>query len=346
MIRFHLWQQRKGRIVLFSMLFWSIYAGYYYIVNRMATPHISPDELFYVIPLFAGIATGTYLILCRWLRPGYWWAALLYLLLFYILVIAFTYGLLHVLAMKGHPTARLMLPSSWVEGRFISNMLGLIGRYSMFGIVGFVLRQMIRYARAKQAEAKARRSYEYVMLAGQVSPHFMANLFYDWTSELRQEQTGLRQKVHQAYGLMVYYMDALQTGRRRIPLTREVEQLQQFIALCGKKDLPAYIKLDITGDLTGYTVPPVTLLTLLENAVKYGRTDLPDQPIRIQVSLQDKVLRVHCDNLIRPHSETKSHGMGLANLRRRLELEFSDRFQLIGSAKGARYYATLIIDYD
>lgn len=346
MIRFHLWLQRKGRIVLFSILFWFFYAVYYFIVNRMAAAHISPDELLYVIPLFAGIATGTYLILCRWLRPGHWWAALLIMLFFYSGVIAFTYGLLHVLAMQGHPTAQVMLPKSWIDGRFISNMLGLIGRYSMFGVVGFVLKQMIAHARAKQVEAKARRSYEYVMLAGQVSPHFMANLFYHWTTELHQEQTGLRQKVHQAYELMVYYMEALQTGRRRILLTREIEQLQQYIALCSKKDLPAYIKLDITGDLTGYTVPPVTLLTLMENAVKYGRTDLPDQPIRMQVSLQDKVLHIQCDNLIRPNAETKSHGMGLANLRRRLELEFSDRFRLSSSAKGTRYTAKLIIAYE
>src|SRR5690606_32539479 len=124
--------QRKGRIVLFSILFWFFYAVYYFIVNRMAAAHISPDELLYVIPLFAGIATGTYLILCRWLRPGHWWAALLIMLFFYSGVIAFTYGLLHVLAMQGHPTAQVMLPKSWIDGRFISNMLGLIGRYSMF----------------------------------------------------------------------------------------------------------------------------------------------------------------------------------------------------------------------
>lgn len=311
----------------------------------MAAFDITADELLYSIPIFAAIATGTYLILNRWFSRSTWWLALLFLALFYVGIIAMTYGLLHFLAHKGHPTAQIMAPSSWTDRHFIPNMLAVIGRYSMFGMLGFVSRLMITHARAKKAETRARLTYEYSMLTGQVSPHFMANLFYSWTSELKQEHSSLLQKIHQAYDLMIYYMDALQSGRRRIPLAREIEQLHHYIALSGKKDKPAHIQLEVQGDLRGYALPPVTLLTMLENAVKHGRTDLPDHPIRMQVTMEGRVLRVVCINRVNSSADIRSHGSGLANLRRRLELEFKSGFLLTTEDLGDDFCAELTIEF-
>src|SRR3546814_14120800 len=76
------------------------------------------------------------------------------------------------------------------DGAFLANLVTIISNYSLFGIAAFFVNSSVKNARAKQTEAGARlveaerrlqaarekNRCGFFLLAGQVAPHFIANL--------------------------------------------------------------------------------------------------------------------------------------------------------------------------
>src|SRR5690606_27971485 len=91
---------------------------------------------------------------------------------------------------------------------------------------------------------------------------------------------------------------------------------------------PVYINITKKGNLFGYAIPPTSLLTLVENAFKHG--DLQDQQfsLEIEVGITDNQLSMRVSNRKRGEAALASHGYGLRNLRRRLEIVYGDRAAL------------------
>ena len=92
-------------------------------------------------------------------------------------------------------------------------------------------------------------------------------------------------------------------------------------------------------------VSPLLLITLLENAFKHGAERLlTDAFIDIQLSATTDRIDFRIRNNFDPNEIDRSEGIGLANLRRRLELVYPDQHQLNISQDNNICEATLIIE--
>src|SRR5690606_32295814 len=192
---------------------------------------------------------------------------------------------------------------------------------------------------------REKRRYEFLMLAAQVSPHFMANLLNEWRAQLGSTHRRIADAMERTYNLVVYYMAAHSPSKRRVPITTEIAQLEAYSELANRHSNQKYMLLHYEGEFEGYTLSPTTLLTFFENATKDGRSDLPEYPVRMELAMADRKLACTCRNRIKEHSDRHSHGVGLANLRRRLELEYGPRFRLESKQNGSEFIVQLIIHY-
>ena len=116
----------------------------------------------------------------------------------------------------------------------------------------------------------------------------------------------------------------------KIPLTKEINLIQSYVTL---EKLRYGDRLDmsvtITGDVAKYQIAPFLLLPFVENAFKHGTSKQLDQTwISLNLSMADSVMYFKLVNSVEPEKgekQTKIGGLGLLNVKKRLELLYKDR---------------------
>ncbi len=92
----------------------------------------------------------------------------------------------------------------------------------------------------------------------------------------------------------------------------------------------AQIDFKIEGNSQSLKIAPLLLISIIENAFKYGISPEDDSPIKIHLSIQEQHLTLLVENKIHPNILPKeSTGLGLQNTQQRLELNYPNKNCLI-----------------
>ena len=116
--------------------------------------------------------------------------------------------------------------------------------------------------------------------------------------------------------------------RDLVTLTDEAEYIRQYVHLqslrLGKKT-----RVNLHTDVTGSPalIPPMLLITFVENCFKHGVSSDVESEIVISLTQSDGELRLHTSNRIFPAERIGEH-TGIANCRKRLELLYPARHSL------------------
>ncbi|MNJ94029.1 Sensor histidine kinase YpdA [compost metagenome] len=169
---------------------------------------------------------------------------------------------------------------------------------------------------------------ELEFLSSQISPHFMFNLLNTLVSMARKKSELLEPSLIRLSQLMRYML--YDNNAPQINLANEVEYLKNYINLQLLRfgdDIK--INLYLSGDFERYTIAPMLLIPFVENAFKHGIGTLEDPIIDVLLSIPDDKdeLYLVVVNGIAPQgisAQESSSGIGLANVRRRLELIYPD----------------------
>lgn len=170
---------------------------------------------------------------------------------------------------------------------------------------------------------------ELEFLSSQISPHFMFNLLNTLVSMARKKSDLLETSLIRLSHLMRYML--YDNNTPQIGLASEVEYLRNYISLqLLRFGDDVKINLSISGAFDRYTIAPMLLIPFVENAFKHGIGTLEDPVIEVMLYLPegDDTLRLMVMNGIAPKgvsAQEGSSGIGLANVRRRLELLYSNR---------------------
>ena len=118
-------------------------------------------------------------------------------------------------------------------------------------------------------------------------------------------------------------------NRDFIPLGEEVEYIDQYIALQTLRlNGFAEVRFDRTVEHDAMSVPPMLLITFVENAFKYGISSNEPCFVRIRLRQQGSTLRFEVENSVFGRESQNSKRMGIANCRKRLALLYPDRHRL------------------
>ncbi|OCX50790.1 hypothetical protein BEL04_18840 [Mucilaginibacter sp. PPCGB 2223] len=184
-------------------------------------------------------------------------------------------------------------------------------------------------------------------LRSQVSPHFLFNVLNSMIALVRRKSDQLEPIIMQLSRLMRYML--YETDDQPVPLEKEVAYLKSYIELqsfrFGKNILVETKFPNLEG--IGYSIAPMLLIPFVENAFKHG-TGITERPV-IVITLEIMGPKRICFRVVNEISDMElpkdeQPGIGLTNVRRRLELLYPNRHSLYISKGEHAFVAELTID--
>ena len=188
----------------------------------------------------------------------------------------------------------------------------------------------VQFERERKEYENERLKSELSLLRSQVSPHFMFNVLNSLASLARKRSEQLESFIIQLSHLMRYML--YESGEKRVTLEREVEYLKSYIDL-QKLRFGNDVVIEFQTQVTRMDLPiePMLLIPFVENAFKHGIGLISDPTIRINLTLDDHQLQFSVYNKFnKTLTETKDvgSGIGIQNVRRRLDLLYRDLYTL------------------
>lgn len=184
-----------------------------------------------------------------------------------------------------------------------------------------IIDQQQREYRARAREAELQR------LKGQLNPHFLFNTLNGIYALIEIAPERAQKAIHKLSRMLRY---VLYENPSAVTLGSELEFVDNYVELM-KLRLPKSIGVEANvdgGDCVNNMVCPMLFINLIENAFKHGTKSETPGPIRIDICVEEKVLKCRISNCYDPKASSSSGGIGLVNLRRRLELQYANRFSL------------------
>jgi two-component system LytT family sensor kinase len=183
-----------------------------------------------------------------------------------------------------------------------------------------------------QKENQARQlEMELELLRSQISPHFLFNTLTSLVFLSRKKSDHLEASLLRLSGLMRYM---LYGSGKKMSLSQEVEYVESYIALQKLRfgnEVKTEFKILMSPDETN-SIEPMLLIPFVENAFKHG-TGYIDQPtIDISLTHKENLLIFEVTNKFDLEGNTsryESSGIGLSNVRARLELLYPGRHDLL-----------------
>jgi sensor histidine kinase YesM len=157
------------------------------------------------------------------------------------------------------------------------------------------------------------------LLQAQVEPHFLFNALANVRRLLRTDATAARTLLAD---LLRYLQEALPALRdEHTTLGREAELVRAFLAIHQvRMGARLHTRIDVPAALAGHSVPPMILLTLVENALKHGLQPLVEGgQIHLTATAANGLLTLTVADTGQGMGSGSGGGTGLANVRARLK---------------------------
>jgi len=217
----------------------------------------------------------------------------------------------------------------------------------IIGIYAVLIRYMIKSFESQKLRDELinqRQASELALLRSQVNPHFLFNTLNNIYSLVYKKSDEAPAAVMKLSSIMRYMFYDATTDK--VPLEKEIEYLKSFIELQKLRiKNPDFVSLHIEGNAEGHSIAPMVLISFVENAFKHGsRKQQPGIIVRLS-ALTDRI-NFEVINYLKKttlsHNEHES-GIGLTNIRRRLELMYPDKHNLLISVDAETFRINLVI---
>ena len=207
-----------------------------------------------------------------------------------------------------------------------------------FSIDWYEQRKLLQDMRVEKLQAEVN------YLRSQVNPHFLFNALNNLYALTLQKSDQAPDVVLKLSAMMEYML--YESDEARVPLEKEIGYLENYLELEKlRHGDQADIKMQVTGTVDSCSVPPFLLLPLVENAFKHGISKAIHNAflhIRIRVGPGIEVEVVN--NKMSAKQESAAGGIGLVNLRNRLELLYPGEYELQTNERPDEYRVFLKIN--
>ncbi len=193
-------------------------------------------------------------------------------------------------------------------------------------------------------------STELRFLKSQINPHFLFNTLNNLFSLAQREGKGnLADKIAKLSGMMRYMI--YESNTDRVPLANEISYLEDCIALHQMRyagnEAEVTLKYPEPATVAVVQVAPMLFIPFLENAFKHGVAIGRHSSIALSISVNLRKLVFTCENVdyssVKKLDEEKG-GIGLENVKRRLELVYPGRHELRACHEDGKFIVNLQID--
>lgn len=273
----------------------------------------------YVLLIYLNI---NYLI-PEYLNEGKFWKYL-GLVILGILLIAPIRIFMQILVLREFPQAMNSYQSGW-SLLLLSDFLVLMSS-TMYSVIS----DWLKKSREIEDLEKTRIQSEIKFLKSQINPHFLFNTLNSLYALSLKKQETTPDMILRLSDIMRYIL--YECNDETVNLKKEVDYLINYIELEKlRHGSRLQLKVDTSGDLEEFLIVPMILNPFLENSFKHGIAESLNEPyLSMEIAVTPTGdLRFYIENSFETKkTATKSAGIGIENVKRRLQLLYPDKHQL------------------
>jgi len=209
-------------------------------------------------------------------------------------------------------------------------------------IAGAAIKLMFDYGKLQRRMAEIAREKaeaELNFLKSQINPHFLFNSLNAVYFLIHKDNADARQALHRFSDMLRYQLYELKGDR--VPIEKEIGFIKDYIYLQQlRKDEKYEVSFACGEEVKDFSIEPLLLIPFVENAFKHisNHTDRVNK-VDIQLSRSNGVFLFKVENTKEPVPDhtNKNGGIGMANVKRRLELLYPGKHELAIREQPDRY---------
>jgi len=345
-------------VVVQHVIAWVIYIVYSYLTNLIA----NPDEHFLDI-VFANLLSiwtfyaGYFSLQIAFFRKQPLKAILVWLaglVVLFGLRYIYAFVLLDLIGLKPYTTDKVRI--------VIRDSIILYMRFFLYSIGFYYARKAVlkeRQLRIAEEEKyhlqeeklrleKVNLQGEYAFLRSQINPHFLQNTLNFFYSKSMNVSKQLSDGILLLAEIMRYALATDETGDGKVLLSKEIEHLKNIIKINQLRFSGSlYINFSIEGKMDGIKIIPFVLISLAENTFKHGELMDEESPVTIELKIDNdrECLVFYTCNKKTTGPKELSSGIGLVNIRKRLEWMYGNNFTFSTTEEQDIYKTRLELKY-
>lgn len=213
----------------------------------------------------------------------------------------------------------------------------IIETFGVYSVVAIVVvlhvgKQWYSSQQEKQQLKNDKLEAELKLLKAQIHPHFLFNTLNNLYSLTVIRSEKAPEIVHKLSELLSYMLH--DSNKTIVPLQKEIDYIENYITLEKiRYEDRLDVSLNVFNAISHIQIAPLLILPFVENSFKHGfSNDIGKVWVNIDILISDNQLIIKVEN---SKSQTPSAyttkalgGIGLVNVRKRLELIYKDRYEL------------------
>ncbi len=168
----------------------------------------------------------------------------------------------------------------------------------------------------------------------QINPHFLMNTLNNIHALVDIDPEQAKETIVELSKIMRFVL--YEGSKQKVPLRQELMFLENYIELMKMRFTDQVtITVNMPDMIPDREIPPLLLITFVENAFKHGVSYQQQSFVAIDISItegDDSFLHFKCMNSKKAKADGTAspaeHGVGLQNARRRMDLLYGDRYTL------------------
>ena len=212
-----------------------------------------------------------------------------------------------------------------IQPEVMKQVIGLLVMLANLGVKAFFLN--IRNERQVHELQAKQLSQQLETLRYQINPHFFMNTLNNIHALVDIDPEKAKESIEEFSKLMrivLYDGDA-----PTIPLAKEADMLKHYVSLMRLRYPESVdISLEVPGECREAEIPPLLLATFVENAFKHGISYESASFVHVRLLVEGERIVFSCCNSAHPSRAAGQHGLGLENVRRRLDLLYGPFYTL------------------
>jgi len=182
-------------------------------------------------------------------------------------------------------------------------------------------------------------------LKAQINPHFLHNTLNFLYAKSLPYSPELSEGILTLSDIMRYALSEGNARDGKAPLKDEVEHVWNVIKINQLRfSNTLNVEFTVNGQMDGITIIPFVLITIVENAFKHGDLKNQQAPIEIEIKVHHNQLKFRCRNKKKSGPKELSTGVGLENIRKRLDLAYGENYHFNVKDENDFYTTELTID--
>ncbi|MEO1213069.1 MAG: histidine kinase [Bacteroidota bacterium] len=198
-------------------------------------------------------------------------------------------------------------------------------RFVSFGAIFYLITFSFYKQRQEQNLSIANQKMQLSLLRSQINPHFLLNSLNNIYSLVFHKSEKSLDALDTLSDMLKY---SLYESREKVSIREEMNYVNKFLHLSALRyDYPLAIEKQIEEGVLEKEIPQFILMPLIENAVKHGNLKDPEQPLLISIKAEGPKLFIEVANQKGKQLKDEVGGIGLENIRKRLELIYGEEAQ-------------------